>query len=229
MPTPTDLEGAHPWDVPLPLHGETCGATLRNGERCKAPPMRNGRCHAHGGRSTGPRDAEAHADAMRAHHEARRIERAVKAQAAADGRLEPEIIAERLLRQLHGQLALIEAGEELATPRTLSAIAMALKRIEALKPKNPAPAEDTRTTNELRTDLARRINALRGQPACPQTSSPGPSDLASLDPSQLEELIRQAQAALSERQQRARQPPSSSHDPNPHPTQPRLSLIPNSQ
>lgn len=33
-----------------------CGALRKaNGEPCRAPAMRNGRCHKHGGASTGPR------------------------------------------------------------------------------------------------------------------------------------------------------------------------------
>lgn len=36
-----------------------CGARRRcNGQPCRAPAMANGRCHKHGGASTGPRTAE---------------------------------------------------------------------------------------------------------------------------------------------------------------------------
>ena len=36
-----------------------CGARRkRSGEPCRAPAMPNGRCHKHGGASTGPRTAE---------------------------------------------------------------------------------------------------------------------------------------------------------------------------
>ncbi len=36
-----------------------CGARRkRTGEPCRAPAMPNGRCHKHGGASTGPRSAE---------------------------------------------------------------------------------------------------------------------------------------------------------------------------
>ena len=36
-----------------------CGARRkRTGEPCRAPAMSNGRCHKHGGASTGPRTAE---------------------------------------------------------------------------------------------------------------------------------------------------------------------------
>nr|WP_080405171.1 HGGxSTG domain-containing protein [Burkholderia ubonensis] len=44
---------------PLPerLRGLVCGARLRDGTRCQCTVIssRNGRCHAHGGASTGPR------------------------------------------------------------------------------------------------------------------------------------------------------------------------------
>lgn len=30
-----------------------CGAKTRSGQPCKSPPMANGRCRMHGGRSTG--------------------------------------------------------------------------------------------------------------------------------------------------------------------------------
>nr|WP_290370784.1 HGGxSTG domain-containing protein [Paraburkholderia caribensis] len=47
------------WPRPLPkrLRGLTCGAKLRGGARCTRTDIskRNGRCHAHGGASTGPR------------------------------------------------------------------------------------------------------------------------------------------------------------------------------
>ncbi len=35
-----------------------CGAMTRAGTPCRAPAMKNGRCHKHGGASTGPRTAE---------------------------------------------------------------------------------------------------------------------------------------------------------------------------
>jgi hypothetical protein len=36
-----------------------CGARRKaNGQPCRAPAMANGRCHKHGGASTGPRTAE---------------------------------------------------------------------------------------------------------------------------------------------------------------------------
>jgi hypothetical protein len=35
-----------------------CGARTREGHPCKNPPMPNGRCRMHGGKSTGPRTAE---------------------------------------------------------------------------------------------------------------------------------------------------------------------------
>ena len=36
-----------------------CGAKRKiNGQHCRAPAMANGRCHKHGGASTGPRTAE---------------------------------------------------------------------------------------------------------------------------------------------------------------------------
>jgi hypothetical protein len=35
-----------------------CGARRRDGGKCQAPAMPNGRCRMHGGRSTGPRSAE---------------------------------------------------------------------------------------------------------------------------------------------------------------------------
>ena len=36
-----------------------CGAKRKaNGQPCRAPAMKNGRCHKHGGASTGPRTAE---------------------------------------------------------------------------------------------------------------------------------------------------------------------------
>jgi hypothetical protein len=39
-----------------------CGAwRKRSGEPCRAPAMRNGRCHKHGGASTGPRTEEGRA------------------------------------------------------------------------------------------------------------------------------------------------------------------------
>lgn len=39
--------------------GPRCGAKRKvNGQPCRAPAMVNGRCHKHGGASTGPRTAE---------------------------------------------------------------------------------------------------------------------------------------------------------------------------
>ena len=35
-----------------------CGAKTRAGGRCGQVAMRNGRCHLHGGKSTGPRTAD---------------------------------------------------------------------------------------------------------------------------------------------------------------------------
>lgn len=34
-----------------------CGAKNRQGQPCRRAPMPNGRCHLHGGKSTGPRTA----------------------------------------------------------------------------------------------------------------------------------------------------------------------------
>jgi hypothetical protein len=38
-----------------PLAAPRCGARNRAGQPCRAPAMANGRCHCHGGKSTGPR------------------------------------------------------------------------------------------------------------------------------------------------------------------------------
>ena len=35
-----------------------CGARTRQGRKCRAPAMHNGRCRMHGGASTGPRTPE---------------------------------------------------------------------------------------------------------------------------------------------------------------------------
>jgi hypothetical protein len=43
-----------------------CGAKTRNGKKCRAPAMRNGRCRMHGGTSTGPRTREGLAHSRRA-------------------------------------------------------------------------------------------------------------------------------------------------------------------
>ena len=40
-----------------------CGAKLKGkkkGQKCKRPPMHNGRCHVHGGKSTGPKNSAAY-------------------------------------------------------------------------------------------------------------------------------------------------------------------------
>lgn len=37
---------------------DCCGARTRAGGQCGQVPMANGRCHLHGGKSTGPRTAE---------------------------------------------------------------------------------------------------------------------------------------------------------------------------
>jgi hypothetical protein len=53
-----EMVGPH-YCRPLPkrLHGQTCGAKLRDGARCPRTDIskRNGRCLRHGGASTGPR------------------------------------------------------------------------------------------------------------------------------------------------------------------------------
>jgi hypothetical protein len=48
------------WRLTLPLAQSCprCGARTRNGVKCKAPAMSNGRCRMHGGKSTGPRTSE---------------------------------------------------------------------------------------------------------------------------------------------------------------------------
>jgi hypothetical protein len=43
-----------------------CGAHNRAGQPCRAPAMANGRCHRHGGASTGPRTPKGHAAARAA-------------------------------------------------------------------------------------------------------------------------------------------------------------------
>lgn len=52
------MVGPH-WPRPIPerLRGLICGARLRDGTRCESADISkaNGRCHAHGGSSTGPR------------------------------------------------------------------------------------------------------------------------------------------------------------------------------
>lgn len=56
-----EMCGPHyPRPLPKRLCGLTCGAKLRDGTRCPCVDIsrRNGRCHAHGGASTGPKSPE---------------------------------------------------------------------------------------------------------------------------------------------------------------------------
>ena len=79
--------------VPLGAAVPRCGAWTRSGGRCAEPPALHpenpgffvscGRCHAHGGRSTGPRSAEGKAAVAAA---ARRLWNAVF---AAEGKVRP--------------------------------------------------------------------------------------------------------------------------------------------
>lgn len=50
----------HARALPDRLHGLVCGAKLRDGTRCANADIsrRNGRCHAHGGASTGPKSPQ---------------------------------------------------------------------------------------------------------------------------------------------------------------------------
>ena len=45
---------------------DRCNAKTRNGNKCKAFPMKNGRCRMHGGKSTGPKTKEGLARSRRA-------------------------------------------------------------------------------------------------------------------------------------------------------------------
>lgn len=42
-----------------------CGATTRNGTRCKKTPLKNGKCRFHGGKSTGPKDKGKHRESLK--------------------------------------------------------------------------------------------------------------------------------------------------------------------
>jgi hypothetical protein len=88
-----------------------CGARRkRTGEPCRAPAMRNGRCHKHGGASTGPRTEEGRARCRAASWKHGR--RAAEAWEAA--RLRGE--ARRLLAGLR---ALLRGGTSGASPRPI--------------------------------------------------------------------------------------------------------------
>ena len=49
-----------------PSTAPRCGAKTRQGKKCQAPAMHNGRCRMHGGSSTGPRTPEGLARSRRA-------------------------------------------------------------------------------------------------------------------------------------------------------------------
>ncbi len=51
-------ETGDPMSAPSVIRSPCCGARTRAGGRCAQVPMANGRCHFHGGKSTGPRTAE---------------------------------------------------------------------------------------------------------------------------------------------------------------------------
>lgn len=86
-----------------------CGATTRNGERCRAPAMTNGRCRMHGGRSTGPRTEEGMARLRRARtrHGLRSAERVALRKAAHR--------FAQTTRQLHASLAIQRISPEQVT------------------------------------------------------------------------------------------------------------------
>jgi hypothetical protein len=51
------------WKALVESRGGVCGAKTRAGTPCKCPPMKNGRCRLHGGKSTDPRTAGGFEDA----------------------------------------------------------------------------------------------------------------------------------------------------------------------
>jgi len=71
-----------------------CGAKTRAGVPCKQPACaRNGRCHWHGGKSTGPRTTEGKARVGQAHYKHGRYTRAAMAQRKAFAQLFREVRA----------------------------------------------------------------------------------------------------------------------------------------
>jgi hypothetical protein len=87
------------WRFTLPLAQSCprCGARTRNGAKCKAPAMANGRCRMHGGKSTGPRTSEGLERMQRANtrhgnysQESRQLMRAVRMLAAEARRMVEE-------------------------------------------------------------------------------------------------------------------------------------------